>query len=159
MIVGDVCVFYAKQPTYHPPKKQLAKPYTHVLPRKKGRYQEESVLHKSIIGGKRIYKEYTHETPHQVLEYSRVTKGCVHPTQKPVPLLEYLIRTYTNEGEMVLDNVMGSGSTGVACVNTNRQFVGIELLPDPNKPIDPKSNPDYFETAARRIEEAVNQDD
>lgn len=64
-----------------------------------------------------------------------------HPTQKPVPLLEYLIKTYTNEGEIVLDNCMGSGSTGVACLNTNREFIGIEL--DDN----------YFEIAKKRIEE------
>jgi site-specific DNA-methyltransferase (adenine-specific) len=68
-----------------------------------------------------------------------------HPTQKPVPLFEYLIKTYTNEGETVLDNCMGSGSTGVACVNTNRNFIGIEL--------DDK----YFEIAKRRISEARNK--
>ena len=66
-----------------------------------------------------------------------------HPTQKPVALLEYLIRTYTNEGETVLDFTMGSGSTGVACVNTNRNFVGIEL--------DDK----YFEIAKQRVDDAV----
>ena len=65
-----------------------------------------------------------------------------HPTQKPVPLLEYLIKTYTNEGETVLDNCMGSGSTGVACVNTNRNFIGIEL--------DEK----YFKVAEGRIKDA-----
>ncbi len=65
-----------------------------------------------------------------------------HPTQKPVPLLEYLIKTYTNEGEVVLDNTMGSGTTGVACVNTNRSFIGMEL--------DDK----YFEIAKARINEA-----
>lgn len=62
-----------------------------------------------------------------------------HPTQKPVPLLEYLIKTYTNEGETVLDTCMGSGSTGVACLNANRNFIGIEL------------NPKYFEIARQRI--------
>ena len=66
----------------------------------------------------------------------------IHPTQKPVALLEYLIRTYTNEGETVLDFTMGSGSTGVACMNTNRHFIGIEL------------DGGYFEIAKSRIEEA-----
>ena len=66
-----------------------------------------------------------------------------HPTQKPTPLLEYLIKTYTNEGETVLDNVMGSGSTGVACVNTGRRFIGIEK--------DEK----YFQIARERIGEAI----
>lgn len=66
-----------------------------------------------------------------------------HPTQKPVALLEYLIRTYTNEGETVLDNVMGSGSTGVACLNTNRKFIGIE------------KDDAYFEIAKKRIGECL----
>lgn len=66
-----------------------------------------------------------------------------HPTQKPVKLLEYLIKTYTNEGELVLDNTMGSGSTGVACVNTKRDFIGMEL------------EQDYFDIATKRIDEAI----
>ena len=68
-----------------------------------------------------------------------------HPTQKPVALLEYLIRTYTNEYETVLDNCMGSGSTGVACVNTNRNFIGIEL------------DKSYFDIAKNRIEEQIKE--
>ena len=56
-----------------------------------------------------------------------IQKSAVHPTQKPVALLEYLIKTYTNEADTVLDNCMGSGSTGVACVNTERKFIGFEL--------------------------------
>ena len=67
-------------------------------------------------------------------------KDKKHPTQKPVALLEYLIKTYTNENELVLDNCMGSGSTGVACVNTNRNFIGIEL------------DEQYFQIAKERIE-------
>lgn len=63
--------------------------------------------------------------PTDIIKFNN-EKG-LHPTQKPVALLEFLIRTYTNEGETVLDNCMGSGSTGVACVNTNRNFIGIEL--------------------------------
>lgn len=76
--------------------------------------------------------------PNDVLSFDVITKPQ-HPTQKPVPLLEYLIKTYTREGETVLDNCMGSGSTGVACVNTDRNFIGMEL--------DPK----YFEIAKNRI--------
>lgn len=71
-------------------------------------------------------------------------KGHLHPTQKPVPLLEYLVNTYTNENEIVLDNTMGSGSTGVACVNTSRRFIGIEK--------DSK----YFAIAESEIERAVH---
>lgn len=66
-----------------------------------------------------------------------------HPTQKPVPLLEYLIKTYTREGATVLDPCMGSGSTGVACVHTGREFIGMEL------------DAGYFEIADKRIREAV----
>lgn len=66
-------------------------------------------------------------------------KCNLHPTQKPVALLEYLIRTYTNAGDTVLDNCMGSGSTGVACINANRNFVGIEL------------DQEYFNIAIKRI--------
>ena len=69
----------------------------------------------------------------------------LHPTQKPVALMEYLIRTYTNEGEVVLDNCMGSGTTGVACANTGRRFIGIER------------EPNYFDIACRRIEDAQRE--
>jgi site-specific DNA-methyltransferase (adenine-specific) len=80
--------------------------------------------------------------PKQVVEFGVVERGTVHPTQKPVALMEYLIKTYTNEGETVLDNTMGSGTTGVACMNINRRFIGIER--------DDK----YFEIAKGRIEAA-----
>ena len=79
--------------------------------------------------------------PTNIIKFSKVSKP-IHPTQKPVDLLEYLIKTYTNENEIVLDFTMGSGSTGVACANTNRKFIGIEL--DNN----------YFDIASKRIEEA-----
>lgn len=79
-----------------------------------------------------------------VLEFKKDYQG-LHPTQKPVSLLEHLVKTYTNEGDTVLDNCMGSGSTGVACVNTGRKFIGIEL------------DQSYFEIAAERIENAKAQ--
>lgn len=81
--------------------------------------------------------------PTSILTFNNPNNNLFHPTQKPVPLLEYLIKTYTNEGETVLDNCMGSGSTGVACVNTNRDFIGIEL--DEN----------YFNIAQKRINQAI----
>lgn len=84
---------------------------------------------------------YNGKNEGDVLEYS-LEEERVHPTQKPVSLLEYLVNTYTNEGETVLDNCMGSGSTGVACVNTGRHFIGIEL------------DKHYFDIAKKRIEEA-----
>ena len=78
--------------------------------------------------------------PRDIIYFAVDSKAEFHPTQKPVALLEYLIKTYTLEGETVLDNCMGSGSTGVACINTNRNFIGIEL--DKN----------YFDIATKRIE-------
>jgi len=88
--------------------------------------------------------------PKSIITFNARSAECnnvnrVHPTQKPVALLEYLIMTYTNDGETILDSTMGSGSTGVACINTNRNFIGMEL--------DDK----YFEIAERRIADAVRE--
>ena len=98
---------------------------------------------KCMENGNEYKKTYDYKNPITLIEFDKVRKGALHPTQKPVALLEYLIRTYTNEGETVLDFTMGSGSTGVACVNTNRRFIGIEL--------DDK----YFEIAKQRIDAAI----
>ena len=89
------------------------------------------------------YEQWYINYPSNILEFN--SDRGLHPTQKPVPLLEYLIKTYTNEGELVLDFTMGSGSTGVACLNTNRKFIGIEL--DEN----------YFNIAKKRIEDAEEE--
>ena len=90
-----------------------------------------------------IERVYTQKYPQSILTYSNANQsGKVHPTQKPVPLFEYLIKTYTNEGETILDNCMGSGTTGVACKNLNRNFIGMEL------------DKEYFEIAKKRIAEA-----
>jgi site-specific DNA-methyltransferase (adenine-specific) len=91
-------------------------------------------------------RTYNDKHPKSIIEVSNANqRGKVHPTQKPVALMEYLIKTYTNENETVLDFTMGSGTTGVACVNTNRNFIGMEL--------DDK----YFEIAERRIADAVRE--
>lgn len=71
-------------------------------------------------------KTYNEKNPTSILSFDKIRKGALHPTQKPVALLEYLIKTYTLEGQTVLDFTMGSGSTGVACKNLNRKFIGIE---------------------------------
>ncbi len=97
------------------------------------------------------YGEYTNKRednngfryPKQVQEHPVVQRGAVHPTQKPVALMEYLIKTYTNEGETVLDFTMGSGTTGVAAKRLNRCFIGIEL------------DKEYFEIAKKRIESCL----
>ena len=86
--------------------------------------------------------------PYVTIKFNSVkSKDKLHPAQKPIELLEYLIKTHTNENETVLDNCMGSGSTGVACVNTNRKFIGIEL------------DNTYFEIAKNRIQEVKDRKD
>ena len=87
------------------------------------------------------YEQKWTNYPTEILEFS-IENDTIHPTQKPVPLMEYLIRTYSHEGETVLDNVMGSGTTGIAAINTNRNFIGIEM--------DEK----YFELSQERIQTA-----
>ena len=89
-------------------------------------YAVNNSLSNPLANADKKVRTYTHKNPTNILEFRKV-KGTVHPTQKPVALMEYLIKTYTNEGELVLDFTMGSGSTGVACKNTNRKFIGIEL--------------------------------
>jgi DNA modification methylase len=139
-LTENICVFYKKQCTYNPQMvKHEGKPVTN---NPKGK-------HESIITGvnKEVlpYKDNGYRYPCDILKFRREILGTtVHPTQKPVALLEYLIKTYTDEGMLVLDNTMGSGSTGVACVNTNRKFIGIEM--DEN----------YFNIACDRIEDAIN---
>ena len=89
-------------------------------------------------------RTYNDKHPKSIIEVSNANqKGKVHPTQKPVALMEYLIRTYTNEGDAVLDICMGSGTTGVACMNTGRRFIGIEM------------DAGYFQAAQGRIMEAA----
>ena len=98
----------------------------------------------SYINIKAVQSQQTdNKFPKSIQKFSNPRIKGQHPTQKPVALLEYLIKTYTNEGDVVLDNTMGSGTTGVACVNTNRGFIGMEL--------DDK----YFEIAKERIEKAI----
>ena len=100
----------------------------------------------NVVGTRPSQKDYFLQEysnyPESVLYYPKESK-TVHPTQKPVLLLEYLIKTYTNEGETVLDNCMGSGSTGVACVHTGRDFIGMEL------------DEHYFSIAKERIEKEM----
>jgi site-specific DNA-methyltransferase (adenine-specific) len=135
MATEDVVVFsVGKKVNYYPQMQKLEKPY---FCRNASSSNGTNPLAYFNDGGKWVDSKY----PTNVLEFAKVSKPT-HPTQKPVDLLEYLIRTYTNEGETVLDFTMGSGSTGVACVNTGRKFVGIEL------------DDDYFNIAKKRIEEA-----
>lgn len=119
----DILVFYKKQPTYNPQMSE-GEPY-------KNKTGKDISGSSSMTGS---YGKYTNKRnentgfryPKQILKFNTVQRNTLHPTEKPVALLEYLVKTYTNEGDSVLDNCMGSGSTGVACKNLNRKFIGIE---------------------------------
>ena len=127
----NILVFYRKKPTYNP-QMWYSTPYSGFSSNvsKIGEvYGSQQSKHRDNPEGSRY--------PKTILKYKQ-EKG-LHPTQKPVGLMEYLIKTYTNEDEIVLDNTMGSGTTGVACMNTNRKFIGIE------------SDKKYFDIAKQRI--------
>jgi DNA modification methylase len=140
----DVLVFYNKQATYNP---QMTKGSAYK--NKAGKNHNDSSSMSENYGA---YTNFRNDNsglryPKQVQEFPVVERGSKHPTQKPVALMEYLIKTYTNEGDTVLDFTMGSGTTGVACVNTGRKFIGIEL------------DEGYFEIARNRIEEQISSND
>ena len=88
-----------------------------------GMSKGETTNNRSLVA---LKKEYSTKQPTTILQFDKIRRGALHPTQKPVALMEYLIKTYTNENETVLDFTMGSGTTGVACKNLNRKFIGIE---------------------------------
>lgn len=136
----NVLVFYKKPPTYNPQITYNHTPqhssYKQTISKNYGRYN-------GVISDSKKMWRY----PRTNLKFNGVNNNgkekVPHPTQKPVALFEYLIKTYTNEGETVLDNCIGSGTTAVACINTNRNFIGIER------------EPEYVEIAKRRIDDAL----
>ncbi len=132
----DILVFYTKQCTYNP-QMTSGTPYKD----KAGKDHSSNTSMTDSYGAYTNKREDNHglRYPKQVQDFGVVERGTVHPTQKPVELMEYLIKTYTNESETVLDFTMGSGSTGVACKNLNRSFIGIEL------------GEEYFKIAQDRI--------
>ena len=132
----NIEIFYKKTPVYNPQMRTGFKPYKTFTGRKTTNYGDFDRVETKSSG-----ERY----PIDIIKFKK--DSGLHPTQKPVALLEYLIKTYTNEGATVLDNCMGSGSTGVACVNTNRNFIGIEL--------DEK----YFNIAKERIEKCNKWED
>lgn len=136
----DICVFCKGKTTYNPQKTFGNKRKVSTKKHKIGCEKTEIYRNHGLT----TY-DSTERYPKSVIVFKTDKQKCsLHPTQKPVALLEYLIKTYTNEGETVLDNCMGSGSTGVACLNTGRNFIGIEL--DEN----------YFEIARNRIKSCLN---
>lgn len=135
----DICVFYKKQPTYNP---QM----TEGTPYNKGVRKDQLTGSYGKFNPVEVKSEgLRYPTDVRYFKTSESEGTTFHPTQKPLLLLENLILTYTNEGNIVLDNCMGSGSTGVACLNTNRKFIGIEL--DEN----------YFNISINRIFENYNK--
>ena len=137
--IEDIIIFYRKQPIYNP---QFTKGKPNNI--KDGEARESKATN-NIYGDfkNNVQIKTEKKYPKQNLYFNQNDpRKILHPTQKPVELMEYLIKTYTNEKETVLDFTMGSGSTGVACVNTFRNFIGIEM--DDN----------YFNIAEKRIEEA-----
>jgi site-specific DNA-methyltransferase (adenine-specific) len=140
----DIMLFYKKLCTYNP---QMVKCEPHKRNHSKGNMKQpqRNNCYGKIIETPTIVTD--EKFPISIISIAKEHENgkFYHPTQKPVALLEYLIKTYTNEGETVLDNTMGSGSTGVACVNTNRKFIGIEM--------DEK----YYDISCKRITDAINE--
>ena len=130
-ITENIAIFYKKQPTYNPQMVKMGRPVLSVGGNGSKTYKNQEF--------KSDKKPRDEKYPTNILRFNRDRKKSFHPTQKPVNLLEYLIKTYTNENELVLDFTMGSGSTGVACMNLNRKFIGIEL------------DEGYFDIAINRI--------
>lgn len=159
----NILVFYKHLPTYNPQKHYLSQEYIeqHLVPIGRKRKNSDYKRQKSGKAWNGVSKEadksweYTdtgERYPTDVIKFSNwngslfgnKSKAVKHPTQKPLPLIEYLVKTYSNEGDMVLDNCMGVGTTGVACVHTNRNFIGYEL------------NEDYFKIAQDIINKSLN---
>lgn len=120
----DICIFYKHKPTYNP---QMEIGFERKISKAshKRKCQQSEIYNKAIC-----VKDYDSDEryPINVLYFpTDKHKNCLHPTQKPVLLCEYLIKTYTNKGDIVLDNCMGSGTTAVACINTDRNYIGFEL--------------------------------
>ncbi len=139
----DIIVLYKKLPTYNPQMWEGEQP-SHKRGKQneqKGNIQTKGKVYGKYIAYDNLPSTYTNmKYPTSIITIQNTVVNNVHPTQKPVELMEWLINTYTNENETVLDNCMGSGSTGVACKSTNRNFIGIEL--DEN----------YFNIAKERID-------
>lgn len=138
----DICIFCKSVEIYNPQMEE-GEPY---FRKRSGKTRANNMGYGFANSDKDIINEGV-RYPKSILNFSRdfSAQQQVHPTQKPIPLLEYLIKTYSNEGDTVLDNTMGSGSTGVAAVNVDRNFIGIE------------KNEEYFDIASNRIKEALSK--
>lgn len=135
-----ISIFYKKKGVYNPQMVPLDKPDV----RKNNKTTTSSLWNDN--GGITTSKVYTERYPLSIVSFPNSNqKEKVHPTQKPLALFEWLIKTYTNEGDLVLDNCIGSGTTAVACVNTNRNYIGIEL------------DEEYYNIAKNRINKHIDK--
>lgn len=131
----NILIFTAGRNTYNPQKKKVT-PYKS----RRSKTKDSDTQGTNAVDYGRMVSE---KNPDSILQFEgNITNGCLHPTQKPVALFEYLIRTYTNEGDTVMDNCAGSGTTGVACINAGRDFILIE------------KDAGYFAIIEKRIAEA-----
>ena len=138
-VIEEICVFSrTTQNTYNPQMIKLDKPYTHTMPLKHSAVTGRGKISDSQ-DNERQYKKYTHAHPKNILKFPRDRERFI-PTQKPLALLEYIVKTYTDRGDVVLDATMGSNTCGLACRNLGRGFVGIE------------KNKRHFENAKARME-------
>jgi len=139
-VIETISLFYSKQCTYNP-QMQI-----HNGPKRTNKVKEGKLGKLTDSNTQKVieYNDTGLRYPTQLIKFKRDILTCnLHPTQKPLALMEYLVKTYSNKGDTVLDFTMGSGTTGVACVNTNRNFIGIE------------KDDLYFEIAQKRIQEAI----
>lgn len=131
----EILIFYKKPPVYNP-----------IMRKGKYRYKgNKGFSEERCYGTSKPYDNWNDEYyPTSVIEISNAVQiGKIHPTQKPVELFEWLINTYSNEGDLILDNCIGSGTTAIACINTNRNFIGFEL------------DKHYYDIAKERIQKAL----
>ncbi|KRL07956.1 DNA-methyltransferase [Liquorilactobacillus hordei] len=140
MVFGKMATSYSKKGNMkYYPQMEIGKPYKGLSGKQKKKSNNSTV--RSEIS--QVVTDNNGTRYPRSIQKFKLDKDKLHPTQKPVALLEYLIKTYTNEGDLILDNCMGSGSTGVAAVNTNRKFIGMEL------------DKEYFDIAKNRISEHI----
>lgn len=139
----DICVFYKKQPIYNPQKKK-GKP-SHSIGSAAGKSSDDMYNNTNYGEYKRVESRSDMKYPKSILKFQKPHPStAIHPTQKPVELCEFLIRSYTNQGAIILDNCIGSGTTAVAAINCGRAFVGIEKYLD------------EYEKACKRIKDHIS---
>ena len=136
--IENICIFYKKQPTYNPQMLE-GKPYIDTGDRKIKSKQSLSLNNSKTSEHKKAIINTGTRYPKNIITFANPNNKNVHPTQKPVDLIRRLVLTYTNEGDTVLDNCMGSGTTAIACIKERRHFIGFEL------------SKEYFDKAVRRI--------